>query len=173
MENFENSFSAVVYTKQSISNIHISILLVPSLSSEIINSTVFFTLTNSSQSYVRPFGPLSPCYYQAFQIEPNVSGIYAFESISGLDTFVYIHQNNFEPLNPGNYISTYDDDDGGDLQFRASTYLNAFSKRILVATTYLPGVTGDITVNVFGPGSVQLRSIEGNLILISEIHILK
>jgi len=53
-------------------------------------------------------------------------------------------------------LITFDDDSGGDQQFRISLVLKSKKHYILLVTTFAPNVTGWFTITAVGPAPVGL-----------------
>lgn len=123
-----------------------------------INSTISDTLENSTQAYIR-YGRISGnYYYKMYQVTTTTAGYFAFSSNSGLNAYGYMYLNSFyEPATLLNLI-VYDDDTGGNGQFRFTTFLIPDVRYILIFTTYSPDVKGSFSITANGPAPVTFIS---------------
>ncbi|CAF1687349.1 unnamed protein product, partial [Adineta ricciae] len=115
-------------------------------------------LTKTSHTYCRACYKFK-YYYGAFQIEEPESLYYSVRSSVGIDTYGYIYENNFNPLNPNENLPITDDDGGFDGQFKFELPLYNDGKYILVVTTNQPMITGNIEIKIFGLKNVTLSRL--------------
>lgn len=121
-------------------------LVVPQL----ISNTVNGTLTISSPTFIRPTTS-SSFYYKAYTFEAPSTGMANFEVIDaaladGTDTYMYLYQNSFNPLNPNTNLIASDDDSGVGLYSLISQSITEGTTYILVLTTYWEGSTGTFSL---------------------------
>jgi hypothetical protein len=82
--------------------------------------------------------------------------LYSFTSNSSIDTYGSFHHSAVDRTNPWESLITFDDNSGGDQQFRISLGLQSKKAYILFVTTFAPNVTGWFTITAVGPASVAL-----------------
>lgn len=117
---------------------------------QLISSTVNGTLTISSPTFTRPTTS-SSSYYKAYTFEAPSTGIANFEVINaslsdGTDTYLYLYQNSFDPLNPNTNLIASDDDSGVGLYSLISESITQGTTYILVFTIYSDGLTGTFSL---------------------------
>ena len=123
-----------------------------------VNTTASSSLTMASPVYIRHLpSALASFYYGAFTVVAPISGTYFFGSNSGMDTYGYLYDGPFDANVSITNVVNWDDDSGGNSQFKFSYILRANATYILIATTYAPGVLGAYTVYVSGPVMVALN----------------
>ena len=122
----------------------------------VVNTSSSSAWTDNSQTYARPGAPNASYYYDTFELTVPIAGSYIITSSSGIDTYGYLYNGNFNPTSPALNLLVYDDDSGGDRQFRFTVSLRPSATYILVATTYSGNVTGPYTVVVSGLVRVNL-----------------
>lgn len=123
-------------------------------SSDRIISNYRDELTSNNNKY-----PETDKYYQAIQIMVNTSGTYDLTSISNMDTYACLYQDDFNPTDiTRNLISCNDDSNGN--QFGLTNYLQAGITYTLVFTTYSPNVQGSYTVVGSGPNEIYFTPID-------------
>lgn len=117
-------------------------LVVPQL----ISNTANGNLTTSSPTFTRPttYGSF---YYKTYTFEAPSTGIANFEVINatltdGADTYLYLYQNSFNPLNPATNLIASDDDSGIGLLSLISESITQGTTYVLVMTTYDPDFIG-------------------------------
>ncbi|CAF1272472.1 unnamed protein product [Adineta ricciae] len=124
----------------------------------VIEWTNSSTLTENSQIYSQVCNRKS-YYYQSFVIQVPENRYYSIWSISQIDTYAFIYENNFDPLNPNENLLTKNDDGGSNKQFKFQLPLYNDTKYILVVTTYFPMDTGDITIHMSGVKNVLITRL--------------
>jgi hypothetical protein len=124
------------------------------------------SLTISNPTFYRPTRTDGAYYYQAFRVFINSAGTYAFVSNSSFDTFGYLYSPTFDPAYPNSNVIAYDDDSGGNSQFRINEYLQ-YGTYILVVTTYAAGQRGSFGLRVIGTNSVDLMAYTPSVIVSS------
>lgn len=117
--------------------------------SSVIQLTYSFTLNKNSQMYSQDCN-MKSFYYEAFEMNVPESRTYAIWSNSRIDTYGYVYENNFDPLNPTDNLFTEDDDGASNDQFRFEIPLYVNATYILVVTTYSPQDMGEIEIKILG-----------------------
>ena len=120
-----------------------------------MNTSVSSAWTSNSPSYIRYNGAGS-FYYESFNINVSTAGSYVSFSGSRIDTYGYLYSPSFSPWYPAENLVAFDDDRGGNGQFRFTVYLRPNVNYILVATTYSSTTTGAYNVTVSGLTSVDI-----------------
>ena len=120
--------------------------------------TTSIEFTNSSHIYCRECYKFK-YYYEAFQIEVHESLYYSIWRSANIDTYGYIYENNFDPLNPNENLLIADDDGGSDGQFKFELPLYDDGKYILVVTTSRPMVIGNIEIKIVGLKNVTVSRL--------------
>ncbi|CAF1484351.1 unnamed protein product [Adineta steineri] len=98
-------------------------------------------------------------YYDAFEVKVPESRYYTIWSSSNIDTYGYIYENSFDPLNPSTNLFKKDDDGAPNDQFKFEFPLYADTTYILVVTTYRPSTIGAIKINVLGLQNVTIKRL--------------
>ncbi|CAF1626050.1 unnamed protein product, partial [Adineta steineri] len=98
-------------------------------------------------------------HYDAFEVKVPESRYYTIWSSSNIDTYGYIYENSFNPLNPSDNLFEKDDDGAPNDQFKFEIPLYADTTYILVVTTYRPSTTGEIKINVLGLQNVTIKRL--------------
>lgn len=114
------------------------------------NTTVSSVWTTSSRSYVRYGATSTNFYYDTFTVTVPSTGSYIFTSNGMLDTYGYLYSPTFSPTSTSVNLLIFDDDSGGNAQFRFIQTLQAGVTYVLVATTFSPSIIGSYTVTVSG-----------------------
>jgi hypothetical protein len=132
--------------------------------SSVIPWTYSLKLTKDSQTYSRKCS-LDNSYYEAFYyeaLEVNVPEIryYTIQSSSNIDTYGYIYESSFNPLNPTENLLA-DDDNGGasNRQFKLHIPLYVHIKYILIVTTYWPKDIGEVDITLLGVNNVTVTRL--------------
>ena len=94
-------------------------------------------------------------YYEAVKINVHTPGNYSIRSISALDTFGSLYNDTFDPTYPSLNLLQSNDDGAGSSQFFLSLVLQTMIDYILVATTFSPMETGEFSIIVQGPATVN------------------
>jgi hypothetical protein len=113
-------------------------------------------LSSASSVFIRPNSNTGYYYYQAIQVTTNTAGKYTFASSSSMDTYGLFYYDPFNPSLPLNNLITYDDDSGGNSQFRINITLSYGVTYVLVVTTYSASITGSFLITALGPSWVSL-----------------
>jgi hypothetical protein len=121
----------------------------------IITSNHSSGLAVNDEKYMRPGGTSSNYYYKAIRIIVDRTDTYDIRSLSGIDTYGFLYNGTFYPLNPLTNLIKQDDDSGGGVQFRFSAFLVAGASYTLVVSTHGQLVTGIFSIVATGPGSVR------------------
>jgi hypothetical protein len=85
-------------------------------------------------------------------------GNYTFTSISSINTYGYLYEEEFKSTDPSQKLISQDDDSDGQEQFKIIAILQPGNKYILVATTYSPKIIGEFSVISSGPAAVEIYS---------------
>ena len=122
----------------------------------VIQSSYSSALTENHPTYARG-GSLSQSlnYFEAIQLNVHTSGSYRVRSSSTLDTYGYLYNNSFDPLNPTINLLQSDDDGAGARQFQFTMVFQTMTDYIVVATTYASNVTGAFSILATGPDSMR------------------
>jgi hypothetical protein len=124
--------------------------------SSIIHWTNSSRLTKDSQMYSQDCN-LESFFYEAFEVKVPENRYYTIWSSSNIDTYGYIYENSFDPLDPfENLLTSNDDSEGYGDQFKIETHLYDDTRYILIVTTYSPKQIGDITINILGLKNVTV-----------------
>jgi hypothetical protein len=99
-------------------------------------------------------------YYEAIQVRVPTTGLYSFRSISSLDAYGYLYENDFNPWDISSNLLTRDDDSGGSVQFLITYTLQSTGTYVLVFTTYSPGETTAFSIAGSGPAVVSFTRME-------------
>ena len=94
-----------------------------------------------------------------FHVTVPQFGFYSLSSLSTVDTYACLYTDQFDPDHPQRNLLTYNDQSGGDDQFRMSLVLQADQIYYLVATTFRPWRVGNFSVQVTGPGEADVIQI--------------
>lgn len=128
---------------------------------QLISNTANGNLTASSPTFMRPNTAVLT-YYKAYNFISPSTGVANFEVINaaltdGADTYIYLYQNSFNPLNPGTNLIAADDDSGINL-------LSLISKSITQGTTYI------LVITTYDSGSTGTFSLQSNLSIFSSVN---
>jgi hypothetical protein len=99
-------------------------------------------------------------YFQALQVTIASSGNYTFTSVSSMNTYGYLYNGSFDPSHPSQNLTMSNDDGGFNRQFLLTVRLFCGMSYVLVVTTYDPMVTGNFSVTVSGPSSVDISVLK-------------
>ncbi|CAF0778639.1 unnamed protein product [Adineta ricciae] len=102
-------------------------------------------------------------YYESFEIKVPENRYYTIWSSSAIDTYGYIYEETFNPLNPDEHLFTKNDDGGSENQFKFDLPLYNDTKYILVVTTYSPMITGNIIVHMSGVRHVLVTRLSSQI----------
>jgi len=121
-------------------------LVVPQLTFRTVNGN----LTISSPTFTRPNTAIS-AYYKTFTFQAPSTGLATIEAINavlsdGADTYLFLYQNSFNPLNPATNLIASDDDSGVGYLSLISSSITQGTTYVLVLSTYNSGSTGTFTL---------------------------
>lgn len=125
----------------------------------VVNTTVSSSLISSDRMYNRYLSSRVDHYYHIYSIIVPVTGYYAIMSESPNDLYGYIYRSSFNSSMGSNNLIAYDDNNGGNQQFKIIMHLEANQQYRLVVTTYLRNQTGPYTITVSGLNSVNLNRV--------------
>lgn len=132
-----------------------SLIFLQLVNTSVVQSVFSSALTTRSQIYCRQRNCLgSMFYYEAVQINVNITGSYTLLCNSTMDTYGYIYNNSFNPGFSNENLLLFNDDSGVNLQFIFRTLFQTRATYILVVTTNRPNVTGVFSVIATGPESL-------------------
>ena len=126
--------------------------------SSVIECTNSSILTKQSQWY-SPDCSRKSYYYEAFEIKVVENRYYKIWSNSSIDTFGFLYEHQFDPLNPEKDLLDKNDDGRSDLQFQFEIPLYNDTKYILVVTTYRPTDIGQIEIHMWGLKNVLFSRV--------------
>jgi hypothetical protein len=127
--------------------------------SSVILLTYQLELTTDSQMYSRVCN-LKIFYYETFEVKVPEIRYYTIQSSSNIDTYGYVYENSFNPLNTTENLLSSDDNDGGSGgQFKIEVPLYVDTTYILVVTTSYPNKIGKIKINMLGLANVTVKPI--------------
>jgi len=99
---------------------------------------------------------MSDYHYHAIAVQVFKTGPYSFISSSQIDTYGCFYNYAVDPTDPYRSLVTFDNDSGGNQQFKISLGLESGKTYVLIVTTFAPNVTGFFTITAVGPASVDL-----------------
>jgi hypothetical protein len=102
---------------------------------------------------------MSKFYYEAIQVNVDGTGNYSLGSSGSVDTYGYIHKDNFNPFNPFDSLLSKSDEGCGPRNFKLITYLQSNTTYILVVTTYYGRKTGAFSIFVSGANNISLKHV--------------
>ncbi|CAF4519539.1 unnamed protein product, partial [Rotaria sp. Silwood2] len=91
-----------------------------------------------------------------------MSGTYAIETSSSMDTYGYLYNNTFDPASISTNLLAENDDGPSSTNFQISIYLQALTRYIVVVTTYDPSTTGTFSIVASGIASVIFSPINSS-----------
>ena len=113
-------------------------MLTSTYSSELTKQNLMFTRNGSSSGNF---------YYEVINITVPAAGQYIFQCKSNIDTFAYIYNQKFNPLNPAaNLLNAFDDENYERWEFSIMMNFPVPETILLVVTTYNPNVTGPFLI---------------------------
>ena len=124
-----------------------------------VTTSLSSTWTNQSPKFRRYRSSSPGFYYQVFGVTVPVTGLYSLASISNIDTFGYLYKDRFTVSSVKSNLVSFDDQSGGNNQFRMTLTLKANVAYDLVATTFRPYQVGEFQVAVRGPARAILTAI--------------
>jgi hypothetical protein len=83
-----------------------------------------------------------------------MTGAYSFQVMSDMNTFGYLYNGTFDPLNPDLNMMSFDDESGLNNQFRIYTDLDETKNYTLVVTTHDPDEQGLFSIIAAGVGTI-------------------
>lgn len=98
-------------------------------------------------------------FYEAVQINVSENGLYAFVCNSTMNTYGFIFENEFIPLEPYRNKINEDEESGFDYQFYMVSYLQTNTMYTLMITTSQAGDTGSFSVYALGSYNVNFTYI--------------
>jgi hypothetical protein len=99
-------------------------------------------------------------YYEVINITVPASGPYIFQCKTNIDTFAYIYNQTFNPLNPAaNLLKAFDDENSQRWEFSFALYFPFADSILLVVTTYSPNKTGPFFIVGSGYNKVIFNRI--------------
>ena len=121
----------------------------------VIESTYSSALSvNNSQVYGRGECISQNYYYEAIQINIIKSDSYTLSSNASIDTYGYLYRDYFNPFNISENLLFENDDECYNRDFKLLAYLHSNTTYILIATTFVPNVTGSFKIFASGPDTV-------------------
>ncbi|CAF0984158.1 unnamed protein product [Adineta steineri] len=123
--------------------------------SDDVQSKYSLQLTTNSQTYSRDCRK-SNYYYQTIRMHVMETGYYALISSSNTNTFGYIYEDDFNPMNPVENLLKQDYRACSSRDFKFIAYLYTDTKYILVVTTSSPNMTGKFSIQTSGPSNITL-----------------
>jgi hypothetical protein len=127
--------------------------------SSVIPWTYSLKLTTASQIYSSRWCGSGKYYYEAFEVNVPEFHYYTIQSSSNIDTYGFIYEKNFSPLNPKENLLAEDDDGGGKSQFKLHIPLYVNTKYILIVTTYWPKDIGEVNITLLGANNVTVTRL--------------
>ncbi len=126
-------------------------MLTSTYSSELTNKNLMFTRNGSSSGQF---------YYEVINITVPASGPYIFQCKTNIDTFAYIYNQTFNPLNPAaNLLKAFDDENSERWEFSFALNFLFADSILLVVTTYSPNKTGPLFIVGSGYNKVIFNRI--------------
>jgi hypothetical protein len=133
------------------------------------DTVTFWDDLTSGKTFIRCLRDSGDFSYYTQGIIPDSSESYTIEVVDtsppGLDTYLYLYENCFDPNNPCNNLLTFDDDSGSGHMYwsKIDNYpLVAGKKYVVVVTTWAPGDTGTVQCDVSAcTGSVSFTDDVG------------
>jgi len=98
-------------------------------------------------------------YYETVEVKVFTAGTYTLGSISSIDTYGYLYENDFIPFDPTVNLQAQDGQGCGNNQFAIRTDLQMNRTYILIVTTWFANRTGNFSILVSGPNNVTLNRI--------------
>jgi hypothetical protein len=133
-----------------------------------VQSIYSSALAANGQTYSSTGCDITHYYYEAIQVTVVETGYYQFSSNSTIDTYGYIYENDFDPVDPIRNVLSEDGYNCGIYRFQLISYLKVNTKYVLVVTTHDPNVTGVHSVLATGPNNVNFNHISEYLHFICE-----
>ncbi|CAF3680571.1 unnamed protein product [Adineta steineri] len=122
-------------------------------------STYSSSLTPNSSIYFQDCSELDS-YYEALQMNVNITGYYTFLINSEMKTmYAYTYTNNFNPFHVSKNVLSYSGDFGNQGQLKLTAVLEANMKYVLVMTTSSSNVTANVSIYGSGRGYIAFNRI--------------
>jgi hypothetical protein len=126
--------------------------------SSVIPWTYSLKLTTASQIYY-PQCKLDEYYYEAFEVNVPEIRYYTIQSSSNIDTYGFIYEKNFNPLNPTENLLAEDNDGGGNSQFKLHIPLYVDTIYILIVIAFVPENFEDVNITLLGVNNVTITHL--------------
>ncbi|CAF1380619.1 unnamed protein product [Adineta steineri] len=125
--------------------------------SSTVQSNYSSELTTNSPTYSPRCTQLN-YYYETIRMHVGETGYYALTSNSSISTFAYIYKDGFNPMNPFENLLSLSQDYGSSVgyNFKLIAYLHTGTTYILVVTTASANITGNFSIQTFGPNTITL-----------------
>ena len=117
-------------------------------------------LSSISSEFTRRGAITGYYYYQALRVTISASGTYILTSVSSMDTYGYLYNGSVDLSDTSQNLITFDDDGGGGIQFRLSSYLSSGSSYVLIVTTHRERQTGHFSIRASGPATVIFTELD-------------
>ena len=124
-----------------------------------MQSTYESELSATTDRYSRDQCQSSNYYYQALEMKIETSGIYRFQMNNANRMLGYLYQDTFNPLDPSINLLSESGRECNGYQLWMNTSLLSNTTYILVATTDVPGRTGEFTIRSFGTANIAFSRI--------------
>jgi hypothetical protein len=126
--------------------------------SSVVLLTYSSALTTGNQMHSRTCN--WETFYKTFEVKVPENRYYTIRSSSNIDTFGFIYENKFNPLNTTENLLA-SDDNGGDSgsQFKFELPLYVDTTYILVVPTFSPKQIGEIKINLLGLTNVIFKRL--------------
>jgi hypothetical protein len=91
----------------------------------------------------------------------NISkaGDFIIKSQSSINTYGYLYESNFDPIDTSLNLFMEDDNSGSNEQFKMTAFLQPSTIYVLLATTFSPHVMGKFSIIASGPSSISLTHV--------------
>ena len=122
-----------------------------------MQTTLYSSLTTSTEKYSRYGASGSNYYYEVYRIIIPRTGSYIFRSNSSIDIYGYFYSSVFHPDHSYLNLMADDDNSAGDRQFQLQMYLRGGFAYELVVTTSSENATGSYSVTVLGLNPVNIE----------------
>ncbi|CAF1456527.1 unnamed protein product, partial [Adineta steineri] len=125
----------------------------------VIETMYSSSLISNSSTYFKDCSELDS-YYEAIQMNINITGYYAFLISSKMKSmYAYIYTNNFNPFDVSENVLSHNKDYENQGQFKVTAILQANMIYVVVMTTSSQNLTGNFSIQVFGPSYVGFNRI--------------
>jgi hypothetical protein len=125
-----------------------------------LTSTYSSEFTKQSPLFTRNGTSSGNFYYEVINITVPAQGSYIFQCESNIDTFAYMYNQTFNPLNPAaNLFKAFDDENYERWEFSISMFFLFPETFPLVVTTYNPNVKGPFFIVGSGNNKVTFNRI--------------